>query len=87
MYSSRNTGFDRWQIGYISVPSGEFGEVTRDTNYYVGLSLPAAKEYGFELQGNHILPRKSVIIDPKWKKASHPRQNHSTWMAFKKKVK
>ena len=45
----------------------------------------AAKEYGFELQGNHILPRTNVIIDPKWKKASHPRQNHSTWMAFKKK--
>jgi SAM-dependent methyltransferase len=45
----------------------------------------AAREYGFELQGNHILPRTSVIIDPKWKKASHPRQNHSTWMAFKKK--
>jgi hypothetical protein len=47
----------------------------------------AAKEYGFELQGNHILPRTNVIIDPKWKKASHPRQNHSSWMAFKKKVK
>ena len=44
----------------------------------------AAKQYGFELQGNHILPRKNVIIDPKWKKASHPRQNHSTWMAFRK---
>jgi len=44
----------------------------------------AAKEYGFELQGNHILPRTNVIIDPKWKKASHPRQNHSTWMAFRK---
>jgi hypothetical protein len=44
----------------------------------------SAKEFGFELQGNHFLPRKSVIIDPKWKKASHPRQNHCTWMAFKK---
>jgi hypothetical protein len=47
----------------------------------------AAKECGFELQGYHMLPRKSVIIDPKWKKASHPRQNHSTWMAFRKTVK
>jgi hypothetical protein len=47
----------------------------------------AATDYGFELQGSHILPRKGVIIDPKWKKASHPRQNHSTWMAFKKKMK
>ena len=44
----------------------------------------AAKEFRFELQGYHNLPRKSVIIDPKWKKASHPRQNHCTWMAFKK---
>jgi serine/threonine protein kinase len=41
MYSSRNTGFDRWQIGHISVPNGEFREVTRDTNYYVGLTLPS----------------------------------------------
>jgi hypothetical protein len=47
----------------------------------------AAKEHGFESHGYHILPRKSVIIDPKWKKASHPRQNHSTWMVFKKKAK
>jgi hypothetical protein len=44
----------------------------------------AAKEYGFRLQGYHILPRKGVIVDPKWKKASHPRQNHSMWLAFKK---
>jgi len=47
----------------------------------------AAREYGFELQGYHILPRKNVIIDPKWKKARHPRQNHCTWMAFRKRVK
>ena len=47
----------------------------------------AAREYRLELQGYHILPRKNVIIDPKWRKAIHPRQNHSTWMAFKKKVK
>ena len=47
----------------------------------------AAREYGFELQGYHILPRKNVIIDPKWRKAIHPRQNHSTWMAFKQKLK
>lgn len=45
----------------------------------------AANEVGFELQGLHILPRKNVIIDPKWKNATHPRQNHCTWMAFKKK--
>ena len=47
----------------------------------------AAKKYGFELQGCHMLPRKSVIIDPKWKKARHPRQNHATWMAFKKRAR
>jgi hypothetical protein len=47
-----------------------------------------AKEFGFELQGMNILPRKGVITDSKWKKAYHPRQNHCTWMAFKKlKVK
>jgi hypothetical protein len=43
----------------------------------------AAKAHGFELLGYHILPRKNVILDPKWQKASHPRQNHSTWLAFK----
>jgi SAM-dependent methyltransferase len=43
----------------------------------------AATEFGFELLGNYILPRKGVIIDPKWKKAYHPRQNHCTWMVFK----
>ena len=46
----------------------------------------AAKEYGFALLGNHILPRKNVILDPKWKKARHPRQNHCTWMAFTKRA-
>lgn len=44
----------------------------------------AAKEFGFELQGLNILPRNGVITDTKWKKAYHPRQNHCTWMAFKK---
>ena len=43
-----------------------------------------AKNHGFELMGMNILPRKGVITDTKWKKAYHPRQNHSTWMAFKK---
>jgi SAM-dependent methyltransferase len=38
----------------------------------------------FKLQGLHILPRKNVIIDTKWKRAHHPRQNHCTWMAFTK---
>jgi SAM-dependent methyltransferase len=44
----------------------------------------AAKTFGFELKMNYVLPRNSVIIDPKWKKAYHPRQNHCTWMVFKK---
>jgi SAM-dependent methyltransferase len=44
----------------------------------------ATRQFDFELQGNHVLPRKNVIIDPKWKKASHPRQNHCTWMAFRR---
>jgi hypothetical protein len=56
---------------------GRFQFATAD--FYV-----AANQYGFELQGNHILPRRNVIIDPKWKKASHPRQNHCTWMACRK---
>jgi hypothetical protein len=61
MYSSRNTGFDRWQIGYISVPTGEFGEVTRDTTYYVGLSLPAdgrtiATAQGMMLRSFFLVP-------------------------------
>lgn len=43
-----------------------------------------ARGAGFELHQYYILPRKSVIIDPKWKKAHHPRQNHSTWMVFKR---
>jgi hypothetical protein len=47
----------------------------------------AAKGFGFELQGMNIIPRKVVVTDSKWKKACHPRQNHCTWMAFKKKVK
>jgi len=33
-----------------------------------------------------LLVRKSVIIDPKWKRAYHPRQNHCTWMAFTKRT-
>lgn len=45
-----------------------------------------AARANFELMGLSILPRKSVIIDTKWKKAYHPRQNHCTWMAFTKKV-
>jgi serine/threonine protein kinase len=40
-YSSRSTGFDRWQIGYLSLPGSEFREITRDTNFYDGLSLSA----------------------------------------------
>jgi eukaryotic-like serine/threonine-protein kinase len=38
-YANRNTGYDRWQIGYVSVPGGEFREVTRDTSIYLGISL------------------------------------------------
>jgi SAM-dependent methyltransferase len=44
----------------------------------------AARDAGFDLQRYYTLPRKAVIIDPKWKKAYHPRQNHCTWMVFKK---
>jgi serine/threonine protein kinase len=40
LYGNRNTGY-RWQIGYLSVPDGEFRAVTKDTNYYEGLSLSA----------------------------------------------
>lgn len=43
----------------------------------------AAKEFDFELLGYHILPRNGVILDTKWKKAYHPRQNHCTWSVFK----
>lgn len=41
LFSNRNTGFDRRQIGYFSYPGGEFREVTRDANFYQGLSLSA----------------------------------------------
>jgi len=41
MYSDRNTGSGRWQIGFLAVQSGEFREITKDTNYYEGLSLSA----------------------------------------------
>jgi hypothetical protein len=38
-YANRNTGYDRWQIGYVSVPGDEFRELTRDTSTYLGISL------------------------------------------------
>jgi eukaryotic-like serine/threonine-protein kinase len=41
MYSDRHTGSGRWQIGFLAVQSGEFREITKDTNYYEGLSLSA----------------------------------------------
>jgi serine/threonine protein kinase len=41
MYSDRNTGSGRWQIGFLAVQRGEFREITKDTNYYEGLSLSA----------------------------------------------
>jgi eukaryotic-like serine/threonine-protein kinase len=39
MYSNRNTGSGRWQIGFVDIPKGGFREITRDTNYYEGLSM------------------------------------------------
>jgi eukaryotic-like serine/threonine-protein kinase len=41
IYSGRNTASGRWQIGFLAVQSGEFREITKDTNYYEGLSLSA----------------------------------------------
>ena len=39
LYSNRNTGSGRWQIGFVDVPKDKFREITKDTNYYQGLSL------------------------------------------------
>jgi SAM-dependent methyltransferase len=40
----------------------------------------------FIIEGLHMLPRRGVIMDSKWKRASHPRQNHCTWMIFRRCV-
>jgi serine/threonine protein kinase/sugar lactone lactonase YvrE len=40
-YATRSTGYDRWQIGYVTIATSQFRELTRDTNTYVGISLSA----------------------------------------------
>jgi eukaryotic-like serine/threonine-protein kinase len=61
-YSSRSTGFDRWQIGYLSLPGSEFREITRDTNYYDGLSLSADGKTMTTVQSKTIRSFFSVPI-------------------------
>jgi eukaryotic-like serine/threonine-protein kinase len=41
VYSDQSAGFDRWQIGFLAYPDGEFRPVTRDANTYQGLSVSA----------------------------------------------
>ena len=40
-YATRNTGYDRFQIAYVSLHDDHFRELTRDTNHYSGLSVAA----------------------------------------------
>ncbi len=62
VYGNRNTGFDRWQIGYLSMPGGEFREVTRDTNFYRALSLSADGKTIATVQSN--LGFRSIFLLP-----------------------
>ncbi|MGB7727092.1 MAG: protein kinase [Candidatus Acidiferrum sp.] len=39
LYQGRTTGFNRFQIGFVSYPSGAFLPVTKDTNSYVSLTV------------------------------------------------
>lgn len=39
LYQGRTTGFNRFQIGLVSYPSGVFLPVTKDTNSYVSLTV------------------------------------------------
>jgi eukaryotic-like serine/threonine-protein kinase len=41
VFADRASAFNRRQIGFVSVPGGEFREITNDTNRYFGLSLSA----------------------------------------------
>ncbi len=41
IFSERSAGFDRWQIGFLAFPGGEFHALTRDANAYQGLGLSA----------------------------------------------
>ena len=41
VFADRASAFNRRQIGLVSVPGGEFHEITNDTNRYFGLSLSA----------------------------------------------
>ena len=38
-YRGKDTGFSRFQIGYITIPKGDFHAVTQDTNDYTTLTL------------------------------------------------
>jgi len=38
-YQDRSTNFSRFQIGFVSYPSGEFRPITRDTNSYRPMTL------------------------------------------------
>ncbi len=40
-YKDKETGFVKFQIGYVSYPAGTFQPITRDTNSYTSLSLAA----------------------------------------------
>jgi eukaryotic-like serine/threonine-protein kinase len=59
MYSSRSTGFDRWQIGFLAIPDGKFREITKDTNYYQGLSLSAN---GKTIATVRVRPIRTVFV-------------------------
>ncbi len=41
LFADRSSAFLRSQVGFISVPSGAFREITNDTNRYFGISVSA----------------------------------------------
>ncbi len=61
LYQDESTGYVRNQIGVVSLPSGQFHSITKDTNDYVTLTLSAdgktlATVQQKNLQGFYVFP-------------------------------
>jgi serine/threonine protein kinase len=68
-YDTGSTGYDRRQIGYVATTTGQFREVTRDTNYYEGISLSAdgktiATTQGRMFRSFFIIPIEGAAAKP-----------------------
>jgi len=68
-YDTGSTGYDRRQIGYVADTTGQFREVTRDTNYYEGISLSAdgktiATTQGRMFRSFFIIPIEGTATKP-----------------------